>query len=115
MGPNEIVSLFHGDFQTGLLCVPDVAAMAGVVDSTCLVVSRRANGSKSENLEVAADLRAVAGLVAGMTAGMALGAIGGAAVDMADLTGMSTGLESCGDMTGPPLRSISNVKSDCLG
>lgn len=111
MGPNEIVSLFHGDFQTGLLCMRDVAAMAGTVDSTCLVVSRRANGSKSENLEVAADLRAVAGLVAGM----ALGAIGGAAADMADLTGMSTGLESCGDMTGPPLCSTSNVKSDCLG
>jgi hypothetical protein len=97
----------------------DVPAMAGVADSTCLVVSRRANGSKSENLEVATDLRAVAGLiadlVAGMTAGIALGAIEGAAADMADVTGMSRGLASCGDMTGPPLRSTSNVKSDCLG
>ena len=62
------------------------------------------------DFEVAVDLR----VEARMTAGIAVGVIGGTAVDRADGIGMSTGLESFGDLTGPPSRAVSNVKSDCL-
>ena len=63
------------------------------------------------DFEVAVDLR----VEARMTAGIALGVIAGAAVDRADVIGMSTGLRGFDDLTGPPSRAISNVKSDCLG
>lgn len=113
-----IVSYFQGDFQTGVLRMPDGAMLTGLADSTCLVVPVGRGGlAKAAGMlglvdfEVAVDLR----VEARMTAGMAVGVRGGAAVDRADVTGMSTGLGECGDLTGPPSRGISNVKSDCMG
>lgn len=113
-----IVSYFHGDFQTGVLRIPGEVVLAGSVDTTCLVVPVGGGGLAKaagmlglDDLEIAVDLA----VEARMTAGMAVGVLGGAAVGRADEIGMSTGLGRSGDLTGPPSRGISNVKSDCLG
>lgn len=113
-----IVSYFHGDFQTGLLRIPREVVLVGSADSTCLVIPAGGEGLAKaagilglDDFKVAVDLR----VEARMTAGIAVGVVGGAAVDSADVIGMSTGLGRSGDLTGPPSRGISNVKSDCMG